>query len=80
MQETLGILVLENADGEVQLALHLAVYLLHHHDGNLLVRDARDERVFKNVGEWAVPDVVHQDGCLEGFGLGIENEDAFLLE
>ena len=35
--------------------------------------DAVDKGVFKDVGERAVPDVVHQDGGLDGLGLVIGN-------
>ena len=42
--------------------------------------DATDEGVFKHMRERTVPDVVHQDGCLNGFCLRVENEDAFLLK
>ena len=58
----------------------MAVDLFHHHQGNVFVRDAVDECVLQYVREGAVPDIVHEDGSLDCFGLRFEDEDAFLLQ
>lgn len=36
------------------------------------------ERMFQHVGEWAMPDIMQQDSGFHGFGLWIEDENAFL--
>ena len=45
----------------------------------VLMRDAVYQRVLQHVREGPVSDVVHQDGGLYSLGLGIEDEDTFLL-
>ena len=40
---------------------------------------AADEGVLEDMGERTVADVVHQDGCLDGFGLAVEDELSLLL-
>ena len=39
-----------------------------------------NEGVLKHMGERPVPNVVHQDCSFDGLCLGVEDEDAFLLE
>lgn len=38
------------------------------------MRDTTDDGVFQHMREGAVADVVHQDGCLDGFGFAVEDE------
>ena len=80
MEEVLRIQALEDADGEIQLTVEVVVDLLHHHQRDVLVRDAVNQCVLQHVREGPVPDVVHQDGGLHRFGLGVEDEDALLLQ
>ena len=78
MENLVRVFVLEDADGKVEPSAQVAVDLFHHHDGELLVRDAVDERVLQHVRERAVSDVVHEDGSLDGLFLGVEDIDALL--
>lgn len=36
------------------------------------------ERMFQHVGEWAMSNIMQQDSGFHGFGLWIEDENAFL--
>ena len=80
MENLVGIFVFKDADGQIQLSLHVAVHLLHHHQRDVLVRDAADECVLQNMRERAMSDVVHQDGCLHGLSLRVEDVDSLLYE
>ena len=39
-----------------------------------------NQSVLEHMREWAVPDVVHQDGSLDGFCFGIKDKVSLLLE
>ena len=76
----LGVFVLEYLEGEVQSAVHFAVDLFHQEQRYLLVAYSAYERALEHVGEWAVPDVVHEYGGLCGLGLAVEDEHSFLRQ
>ena len=44
------------------------------------MRDAMNEGILEYMRERAVPDVVHQDGSLNGFRFGIKDEVSLLLK
>ena len=80
MEEVLGILILEDADGERELSAEVMVHLFHHHQRDVFVRDAADKRVFQYMRERPVSDVVHQDGSFNSLGFAVEYEQALVLQ
>ena len=80
MKEALGIVVLEDLDGEGELSAEFLVHLLHDHEGDVFMADAAHEGVLEHVAEGSVSDVVQQDGCLHCLGLAVEDEVPLLLE
>ena len=58
VQKAFRILVLEDLNGKVELAVHLLVHPLHQHKGNLFVGDSFYNGVFQDMGERAVTDVM----------------------
>ena len=79
VEEAFVVFVLENQDGQCKPAVHVLIDAVHHHERNLFMGDVVDECVLQHMRERSVTNVVHQDGSLYGFGLGIENEDSLLL-
>ena len=77
MQEAFRVFVLEDADGEGQLSVHLLVDALHQQQRDVFVRNAAHDGVLQYVRERTVPDVVHQDGGFHGFRLAVEDEVSF---
>ena len=59
MEYFVGIFVLENGDGQIQLVFQIVVYLFHHHQGYVLMGNAVNQRVLQDMRERSVPDVVH---------------------
>ena len=80
MQESLGVVVLEDSDGHSQPVVQVVIDALHHHQRNVLVRDAVNERILEDVRERSVPDVVHEDSRLHSLRLRVEDELSFLLQ
>ena len=80
MKEALGVVVLEDLDGEGELSAELFVHLFHDHEGDVFMADTAHEGVLEHVAEGSVPDVVQEDGCLHRLGFAVEDEMPFLLK
>ena len=80
MEEALGILVLEDGNGQIEPVSEVVVDLLHHQQGDILVGDAADECVLQHMGEGAVADVMHEDGGLYRLRFRVEDELSLLLK
>ena len=80
VKEWLGVVVVENLDGQVQGTAHLFVQPPHDQGADVFVVDSLNDAVFQGVAEWAVPHVMEKDGQAGRLCLGFGDLDALVSE